>query len=736
MVFYAFRGEFIRSSPTLAFFSLSPPPFSLAKETCIIQGMRQNKVPYFLSGHSPILLAALLFILLLFSPSCTGENSASHLVETFTAAMEQQDFSGAYACLWQRAEIVSEETFVSTCSTIVSTLGVSNITFSDASLKTEDGTVYFNYTIRFETTEGYTIENTVRLHVLKEEGAYHIEYLSGMLLPNYAPGDKITRITLTGKRGEIFTADGTLVASNDYSETIYINVNKKLDINAAIYSISALTEMTEEEQVSVRTKYNSALENNYATIVACVLPKGTLTSELRASLLAIEGVGIDTDSLTPQRYYPYANVYAHVTGYASAPTADELSTLFAAGYPDASLVGKAGIEKEYDSDLQPKNGFRINLYSKEGGYISTLYEQPAVDGSDIFLTIRSSAQQEAYYLMASYLSGDQTGASILMDPTTGFVEAMVSSPSYDPNIFSFAVDEDYLAELTSSESLNPLFNRATSGLYPPGSVIKPFSVTPALENGIVTRYTIFPYTINANKWTPEGVWYWDPVTRNEKPDSDLDLDTAIRFSDNIYFSWVALKTGDKLFMEYMERIGIGEAIPFDLPTATSNLINDGTEMNRKLLSDMSFGHGELLITPLQAASMYSAFQNSGDMLTPKLVWKICKMVDGVYTTTYEAQSEIYIKSALKKDTVDILNYSLKRVVVSGTAKSIQIAGKTLAAKTGTALKGEDKNRKIAWIAAWYQDMSEHRLAVVIVDSDRSADDHRHAITKALLNWEY
>ena len=138
-----------------------------------------------------------------------------------------------------------------------------------------------------------------------------------------------------------------------------------------------------------------------------------------------------------------------------------------------------------------------------------------------------------------------------------------------------------------------------------------------MENGIVNASTVFPYAVSNNSWKPDGVWYWDKVTRNETPDGPLDLEMAFRFSDNIYFSWATLNLGQEKFLEYMNRIGLKEAVPFDLPTAKANLINEGTEINRKLVSDMSFGHGEIVLSPIQAAAMYTVFENGGDMLTPK-----------------------------------------------------------------------------------------------------------------------
>lgn len=397
-------------------------------------------------------------------------------------------------------------------------------------------------------------------------------------------------------------------------------------------------------------------------------------------------------------------------------------------------MGKSGIELKYDEYLQPKDGLRVNMYTKDGQYVSTIYENPAENGADIFLTINHDLQQRAYYALSSNLLENQTGTSVVMDPTTGFVQAMVSLPSFDANIFSFPVSDEVYNQLSSEEAGAPLFPKATQGLYPPGSLLKPFTIVPSLENGIVDASTVFPYEVTGNSWKPDGVWYWDRVTRNETPDGPVNLEMAFRFSDNIYFSWATLNLGQEKFLEYMNRIGIDTAIPFDLPTAKGNLINEGTEINRKLVSDMSFGHGEILLTPVQAASMYTVFQNNGDMLAPKLVGSIRKYSDALhYETLYQAEREVYMQGIMRQETIETLLSCLRAVVKSGTAQSIQIKDVPMAAKTGTALRGAEKTEKISWLAAWWQDAPQgNRLAVTMIDSPRGMIDHKHAVTKELL----
>ena len=690
----------------------------------------------------------LLTVGLLVITGCSN-NSVSSVTNNFQKEMEAMNFENAYKYLWWRADGVSKETFVESCKSIVDSLGVTKISFENAEIYEDGEQAYFSYTIVYEIGTAYQIKNSVQQHIVTESGDHYIEYKHDMLLEGYEPGGKISRVATQGKRGEIFTQDNVAVAVNDYSETVLLNVNKDLDINTVINQLTTVLEITDDKVIAdIRSRYNSALEHSYGTSMVCVMPKGSVDDAKRAAILSVnEAVTIDNTSVTSQRYYPYGTVYAHVVGYASTPSEEELATLKEEGYASASLVGKTGIEKQYDRYLQPKDGFRINMYKEDGVFIRTVYEQPAENGADVILTLDSYLQQKATYLLSGYMNKNQTGSSIVMDPTTGFVQAMASGPTFDANIFSFPVSDNEYQKLVSEENGAPLFNRATSGLYAPGSILKPFTVTPALENDIVTRYTVFPYSVSGNKWKPPGTWYWDPVTRNEAPDGPLDLDRAIRFSDNIYFSWVALQMGEEMFMDYMKQIGFGDTVPFDLPVAQSNLINPNDENNatsynddgsitRKMLSDMAFGHGNELITPIQAAAMYTAFSADGDIIAPKLVERIEKTnANKEVEIIFQAEKEVWKAGVIKPETLEILNYSMKNVVLSGTAKSLQTKGLTLAAKTGTALKGDGKDTKIAWLAAWYTGMEEQRLVVVNIEGPRKNDDNRHAIAKALLQPE-
>ena len=368
----------------------------------------------------------------------------------------------------------------------------------------ENETQLLSYTVCYETKKAGTIENACQVRIISDGDGLHLEYSPSLILADYEEGDKVSIITLPGRRGEIFTSDGTVIASNDYAETVYIQVDSELNIASTISSLTDQLELSDEEAQSIKKKYDSALENNYAHVIVKAFVKGRLTSAQKEALEGIEGVGIDTDSMTLQRYYPYGEIFCHITGYTGAPSEEEAAALAEKGFPNATLVGKDGLEKTYDEVLQGKDGYRVQLSTKDGQFKSVICEQPAENGQDLHLSVSSKLQQKAYYQMASTFQKEQTGTSIVLNAKTGFVEAMVSFPCYDPNLFTGGISKEDYAALTSEESNQPLYPRATMGLYPPGSLFKPFSIVPALEKGVITKDSVFPYKIVDNKWAPAG----------------------------------------------------------------------------------------------------------------------------------------------------------------------------------------------------------------------------------------
>ena len=685
-----------------------------------------------------ILYAFIALVLALFTllTGCEAPLSLSEdLASNYLVYLGNGDFASAYSCLWPHGEIPTQEEFVESYTYFWDALKISGIKVEDSQVKEDaNGNTTLTFSIFYESELAGDLPHTCTLRLVTDAGGVRIQYNSDLIYPDYTLGDVISTSTVYGNRGEVFTKDGVAIVQNGYSDTVYLDVPNVQDIQSTLSSLRTLLELDDEEAQKVLKDFQTAQEKNYGQVIVKVLPHGSVDDALEQTLLEIPGVAVDYTSLSPERLYPYKEVYAHITGYANAPDEERQQELAEEGYSKRSLAGKEGLEKSYDTQMLAKDGYKVQLYSSDGRFKSTIYEKPAENGQDVYLSIDSYTQNLAYWLLAENLTSEQTGVAIVMDPKTGQVEAMASYPSYDPAIFSFPISDEEYAALTDEDSNQPLYPRATYGLYPPGSTIKPFTAVPALENGVITPSTVFPDEIVNNSWHPKDeVWYWPDINRNEEPDGPLNLLNALRSSDNIFFAWLALEMGEDLFLDYYKSLGIGEAIPFDIPTAKSNLVNEGTEMDRKLLADMAFGHGELLVTPLQMASLYTAFQNDGDILQPRMVDGLFQMQDGVYTQTWQSERQVYKEDVVQSSTIDTLISCLKEVVNSGTARSIRIDGITLAAKTGTALKGENKTLESTWLVGWYQDMPEDKLVLVLIDGPRNAGTAaKFRIAKALL----
>lgn len=677
----------------------------------------------------------LTMLLLLCGCAAAPVSGMDNITGDFLTAFCEQRFEDVYDYFWPHTMALSRENFVADAKSVIQAMGVTGISVRDDMITEQNGGEMLSYTLVYETAANGQIENAVQLRIIRDEG-YYLNYSPEMFLSGYENGDRLTMVTVPGRRGEIFTADGVCIAANTYADSVYIRVRKDQNVGSIISRLTDILGLSEVEAQRVKKQYDSALANNYGTVLVKALRHGATEGELAERLLAIEDVGIDTTSMTVQRHYPYGPIYCHITGYTGAPNEEELAALKGAGLESATQVGKEGLEKTYDLTLQGRDGYRLQLSTADGQYKATVAQKAAQDGSDLILSIDSDLQQRAYYQLASEIDARQTGAAVVMDGSNSFVQALVNWPCYDPNLFIGGISAEDYAALTDENGRLPLFSRATMGLYPPGSLFKPFTIVPALEAGVVNANTVFPYTIKNNQWQPgDSAWVWPPITRNEEADGPLNLAMAMKKSDNIYFGWVALLLGEEKFMAYMEKMGVGEKLPFDLATAKSNLLNQNTEMNRKLLTDMSFGQGEVLITPIQMVTLYTAYVNGGDAYAPQLVREIRAAENGDYKTVETREPQVYKAGLISQKSIDTIMPTLEEVVESGTARALRISGRKLAAKTGTALKGGEKTEKISWIISWWRQTEaeeDPRIVMVVVDSPRELSDSKLQIARSLL----
>jgi len=336
-------------------------------------------------------------------------------------------------------------------------------------------------------------------------------------------------------------------------------------------------------------------------------------------------------------------------------------------YPQGSLTspwlgynslryGRAGVERVYNEELSGQTGVLG---------ITSYWDQIAGNahrGADLKLTINMAVQRAAAEAL-----GDRRGAVVALDPRTGAVLAMVSFPRYDPN------EIDAVWKDLNSDPDTPLLNRATLGLYPPGSVFKTIVAAAALQTGTVAAETPFDDTGTV---TAGGF-----VVRNYGGNvyGEHDFSEAFARSINTTFAKVGVQMGADTLAGYAADFGFGKALPWSLGGARSFFPDPG-DMDKAHVAQASFGQGQVLATPLQMALAAAAVANDGKIMEPYLVGQV---LDYHQNMLRETKPKVWLEP-LSSETAATLRALMIRVVKSGTGTAAALGGVQVAGKTGTA----------------------------------------------------
>jgi peptidoglycan glycosyltransferase len=315
-------------------------------------------------------------------------------------------------------------------------------------------------------------------------------------------------------------------------------------------------------------------------------------------------------------------------------------------------------------------------------------------GNDLVLTIDPALQR-----IAAQALGDRPGAVVALDPSSGAIRAMVSAPTYDPNKL-----DDLGATLLKAGD-QPLLNRATQGLYPPGSTYKTVTATAALDTGAVKPSDI--YQCSGDGIVVKG--FRIACTNAPPGETQWDFRTAFAYSINATFAQVALQLGPARFTDYSHRFGVGETIPFDMDLAKSLVIQPGTSFDDVLLASSGFGQGQLAVTPLQMALVAATVANGGVEPSPYLVSQI-RDTDG---NVIEDRHPGPRGPVMRPETAATMQqFMLAAVQEFGPAAGL--AGMDVAGKTGTAETGTSAAPH-AWFIGFAPSKSPKLAVAVIVE---------------------
>jgi penicillin-binding protein A len=392
-------------------------------------------------------------------------------------------------------------------------------------------------------------------------------------------------------------------------------------------------------------------ENRRSLIEAQRIKRGTITTADGTVVAESIPQGQGNQRIYTRRY-PQGELFGHPIGYSFIE------------------LGNSEIERAEDDTLTGETNEFASLIDELQGETE--------EGSDLTLTIDAEAQRVAAQSLASAISIPETGGAVVaMEPDTGAIRAMVSTPGYDPN----TVPENF-SELNRDDG-RPLFNRPTQSTYPPGSVMKAVTATAALDSAEFEQST----TLNANSGIDvSGV----PLANAGGEDfGTIDMTTALTNSVNTYWAQVGEQLGPETMVEYMKRFGFYSKPPLEYPSdqlATSGVINldgdlveEGFDVGRVAIGQGG-EEGQILAAPLQMAMVGSAIANGGELMEPTFIQEV---TDPDGRTSEELDPETY-SEVMSEDTAAQMTDMLTNVAEEGTASSLSVPGSTLAGKTGTA----------------------------------------------------
>ena len=628
--------------------------------------------------------------------------SNEQVVTEYFELLKKKDYKQMYQMLNQKTVYThTQKYFVEKYKEIYDDIGANNIQVKILDEKND----IVKYQISMDTVAG-TIEYKNKIGVKNEQ----IQFNNNLIMKDYKDGCKIKVITYNPeKRGRILDRNGKVLAEDGKGYSVGLVKGKLNGEN----DYGQIAKYLETDVETIQKKMSASWIKDDSFVPIKTVSEITKNGLVYNGILNISGVKISTVGI---RTYPYDKVASHVVGYVQNVNAEDLKKHKNEGYNSTSVIGRSGIEAVYEKQLRGSSSGKIDLVDKNDKVIENLCALE-IDKSpqDITLTIDIDLQQNLY----NEYQNDKS-ASVALNPKTGEILALVSTPSYSNNDFVLGLSTDKWNAL-NNDSNQPMMSRYKQ-TYTPGSTMKPITAAIGLETK-----TIDPdKDLGAkDKWQKDSSWGSYYVTTLHAP-SPNNLKNAITYSDNVYFARSALNIGKDNLFKYYKNLKIGERIPFELALNKSQYINKNQKANDQLIGDSGYGQGQILMNPLQLASIYSAFVNNGSIYRPHLV---------------EQGEQMWIQRVFSDKTVKTIKEDLINVIADekGTGHAIYRDNVILAGKTGTAeikqSQSDTTGTELGWFTVMTTDSKQPLLITTMVEDvkDRGGSGYVVEHTKTPLD---
>jgi penicillin-binding protein 3 len=656
-------------------------------------------------GFRKCIIAVFLLVALLAGAMGCSRATPEQALQTYVATWQNQNFSEMYKQLTTESKRkITQDQFVKRHKDIYEGIGLKKLEIKPEipeKIKADkDGMVSVPVKVSIDTLAGpVQVPLQAVLTQEKQDGkkGWFVAWDTKSIFPQLEENDKVRAQRLPAKRGEIKDRQGRGLAVNGNVTAIGVVPEKLTEKDAAKSALAQALGITAEQ---VDNKLNQAwVKPNFFVPISKV---SVDTKANYTNLAEIKGIFLRDESA---RVYPYKEAAAHLTGYLGLIGPDELAKSKPQGYTDTSLIGKSGLEQVFETRLRGEDGGTIYIEDPSGNKKETIAKKDVKNGEDIQLAIDIELQKKLY----QQLLGEK-GSAVASNPKTGEILALVSSPSYDPNLFTLGITENQWKSL-NDETQKPMLARFTQ-TYSPGSTFKVITAAIGLKTGKLNPEE--KVSISGLQWQKDSTWGNYHVTRMGNPGGPINLSQALIHSDNIYFAQTALKIGAETFVQESHSFGLGEQVPFAMGLQTSQLSGSEGIKGETQLADTGYGQGQILINPLHLSLIYSGLVNSGNLLTPILELK------------QPVQAEIWKEKAYTVEAADRLFKDLVQVVEQGTASNPRVqtpmAGKTGTAELKSSLTEQDPKEN-GWFVAINRDNPRLQILMIIEDVKAKGGSH-------------
>ena len=475
---------------------------------------------------------------ILFYKTIYLQNTPEILIKDYYTSISKKDYEKMYNLLCRQSQKeIPKDDFIRRNSAIYEGIGISKLKICfDENIKHKKDSV--NFQLSFDTVAG-PVSAAYSARLVREKRVYRLIWNDNLIFPDLGKSDKVSVQREEAKRGTIYDRRGKTLAGEGTAVSINIVPGK-----CSEDSIERLAELTGLPENTIEKKLEASWVKEDSLVPIQIRKKVTELVrlspvsdsealheyELQKKISAIDGVTFRDIAV---REYPLSKAAAHLVGYVQEVTAEDLKKHEGEGYSSSDVIGRTGMEALYEEKVRGKSGCSIVIVSEDGDIKEVIAQKDEEDGEDIHLTIDSGLQQILY---DEYQ--DTPGCSAAINPYTGEVLALVSTPSFDNNQFILGMESGAWDALNNDEK-NPLYNRFRQ-VWCPGSSFKPVTGAIALEEGSVSPDQ--DYNSEGLRWRKDASWgsYYIKTLHEYQP---MNLRNALIYSDNIFFAKVALRIG-------------------------------------------------------------------------------------------------------------------------------------------------------------------------------------------------